>query len=405
MKKIIILSLLLILAPGVSSGKSDADGIEISGFVSQGYLKSSNNGFFADTEKGTFEFNELGINFMTDVTDRLRLGIQLFARDLGQLGNDEITLDFAYGDFQWRDWLGIRAGEMKLVHGFYNEIKDMDMLRTNIFYGQGVYNESWRDILALVKGAGLHGPLPMKSWGKLKYEIQIGGANIGADSGAAALLEDQVPANAPGLSADISKVDVDHVYSGSLVWYLPVEGLRLGVTAFDTYFEATTTLNLIPGEHILSVDAQNYVYSVEYCWENLTLASEWMITTYNLELAGRTVPQYDSVGNYASIAYIFSQWLEMAAYYSEYYADDDNKKGEGRFLQGQEHRAWLKDSCLSLRFNLNEHWLLKVEGHWFNGTGLLLNQDQSDPVIINNTPTYPYEKDWSLIAVKATFAF
>ena len=91
-----------------------AEDVDIHGFLAQGYLKTDKNNFLADTEDGTFEFNEMGINFVTGVTDRLRIGIQFFARDIGDLGNDEIVLDWGYGDYLWREWLGFRAGLIKI---------------------------------------------------------------------------------------------------------------------------------------------------------------------------------------------------------------------------------------------------------------------------------------------------
>ena len=110
--------------------------IDIHDFLSQGFLYSNRNNYLADTETGTFQFNELGINFAADLTDRLRLGIQLAARDLGDMDNDKVVIDWAYADYRWRDWLGIRVGKMRLPLGFYNKTRDLDMLRTFIFLPQ-----------------------------------------------------------------------------------------------------------------------------------------------------------------------------------------------------------------------------------------------------------------------------
>src|SRR4051794_10513728 len=61
--------------------------VEIHGFVSQGFLVSSQNDYLAATKKGSFEMSEVGINFTKELTPDLRIGLQLFARDLGPLGN------------------------------------------------------------------------------------------------------------------------------------------------------------------------------------------------------------------------------------------------------------------------------------------------------------------------------
>ncbi len=78
----------------------DIEAITIHGFISQGYIQTNRNNFLAgNTEDGSFEFSEFGINFATDLSDRLHIGLQLFGRDLGNVGNNDITLDWAYADY------------------------------------------------------------------------------------------------------------------------------------------------------------------------------------------------------------------------------------------------------------------------------------------------------------------
>jgi hypothetical protein len=89
---------------------------DIHGFISQGYLKSTDNVDFLSfgTADGTFEFNELGLNFSNEPAENLRVGMQFFAFDLGELGNDEIVLDWAYADYKIRDYFGLRAGLIRI---------------------------------------------------------------------------------------------------------------------------------------------------------------------------------------------------------------------------------------------------------------------------------------------------
>ncbi|RLC03008.1 MAG: hypothetical protein DRI57_29555, partial [Deltaproteobacteria bacterium] len=124
--------------------------IDIHGFVSQGFLKTDQNNYLGDTEDGTFQFNEMGINFSTKLPKRLRIGLQFFSRDLGQEGNNDIVLDWAYADYRWKEWLGFRIGKIKVVYGLYNETRDMDMLRASVMLPQSVYTELWRDRLSSI---------------------------------------------------------------------------------------------------------------------------------------------------------------------------------------------------------------------------------------------------------------
>ncbi|MCU0287474.1 MAG: hypothetical protein MUF15_13905, partial [Acidobacteria bacterium] len=119
--------------------------INIRGYLSQGYLISSRNNFIIDSKKGTFNFNELGLNFTSQLTDRIHIGIQFAARDFGDKGNDKVVIDWAFADYTWHNWLGLRLGKTKLPIGFYSKTRDIDMLHTFTLLPQGVYFDSFRE--------------------------------------------------------------------------------------------------------------------------------------------------------------------------------------------------------------------------------------------------------------------
>src|SRR5262245_6462658 len=122
----------LVLVASTASGQ-DASGIAIHGFASQGYLHSSDNRLFsAPTDQGTFAFTDEAVNVTWQGSPRLRIGAQIFARDLGSQGNHRPTFDWALGDYRWRDWLGVRAGRLKLPMGLYSTVIDADAARPEI---------------------------------------------------------------------------------------------------------------------------------------------------------------------------------------------------------------------------------------------------------------------------------
>ena len=55
---------------------AEIEGVEIHGFISQGYIKSTkqNNFPVSDSGHGSFNFNDFGINFSKQITPALRLG-------------------------------------------------------------------------------------------------------------------------------------------------------------------------------------------------------------------------------------------------------------------------------------------------------------------------------------------
>src|SRR3569833_2178295 len=94
---------------------------QIHGFVSQGYIKTTKENHYpvGNSGEGSYNFNDFGINFARRVAPRLRGGLQLFAQDRGYFGNDKITVDWAYGDYRHKDWLGVRVGLVLFSFGFF----------------------------------------------------------------------------------------------------------------------------------------------------------------------------------------------------------------------------------------------------------------------------------------------
>ncbi|MCP4348534.1 MAG: porin [Desulfobacterales bacterium] len=397
MKKIafIIIIVLFTAVHADNASSAEPDKISIHGFISQGYLKSDKNNFMAETEDGTFQFNEAGINFSADLSEKLHLGIQFFTYDIGDIGNNDIAIDWAFADYRWHDWLGFRAGKIKNPAGFYNETRDVDMLRTNILMPQTIYSDSHRDNVIALQGVGIYGNILPDFMGTISYQLQYGTMDIDAESGSSKTAEAAGP-------FDVTYFDVDYVYVASLRWDTFIKGLQVGGSLskakMDIGLKAIDPLiSLFPAMTMEIEDFSVETLSVEYTWDNLILSSEYaLISIENREMNNSviTLPEteIDSEGYYVSVSYRFTGWLELGAYYSEYYPDKDDKDGE---YAVPDHSAWSKDFALSVRFDINKHWTFKLEGHSIDGTGMLFSSDNPDGT----------DKSWFLFAAKTTFHF
>src|SRR6187399_3000962 len=85
-------ALLVFTLAGASRAADDGEGpfslpVDVHAFVSQGYMITTESNYIAHSRRGTFEFTEVGINFTKNISDDLRVGMQLFSRDLGTVGN------------------------------------------------------------------------------------------------------------------------------------------------------------------------------------------------------------------------------------------------------------------------------------------------------------------------------
>lgn len=409
MNKRIIVLFIVFLGAVIQEGgavelKTDWGVIDIHGFISQGYLKSDTNNFYAETEDGTFQFNEFSINFSTDLTERLHAGLQLFSRDLGVVGNNQIGFDWAYADYRWKDWWGFRVGRIKLPLGLYNETRDIDMLRPSIFLPTGIYYENGREAFKAQQGIGIYGYIDLKALGNMNYQIQGGGTDLDVNGGMARYVEEHV-----GL--DVGNFNVERNIGGSLEWNTPLENLRLAASMYFFKLKANGNLSRknrwvpqavplgIPMTYTMD-DTEVKTFSAEYTWRNLVLAAEYFSMRSNSIASVDPRLQYRyhirNEGYYGSIAYRFTARFELGAYYSIFYPDTRDKDGKEIERWGTpKHRAWQKELVLTTRFDINNYWTFKLEGHFVNGTALLLALDNPDGL----------KKDSFLFAVKTTYNF
>src|SRR5437870_10550419 len=253
MRFVLAVSALVLLAqrPAAAAGLTlpgQLAELQIHGFVSQGFLLTSANDYLAHSSHGSFEFSEVGVNFTLPATDRLTLGLQLFARDLGPIGDYRATLDWYYLDYHWRDWLGIRAGRVKLPFGLYNDISDVDAARTAVLLPQSVYPAQNRDFLLAQTGVEAYGYKRLGPAGALDYRLYAG-----------TIFLDVKPQ--PGSPFTVIDLRVPFVVGGRVLWELPINGLRLGGSLQFLRLETDLLAPPTPGKVTLDIPARLWVAS------------------------------------------------------------------------------------------------------------------------------------------------
>ncbi len=399
----ILITMLAIVTIGTVdiSAAFNQEDIMMHGFVSQGYLNSSENNLFGNSEDGSYEFNEIAINFAVPITDDLRFGIQLFSRDLGTYGNNDLTVDWAFLTYEWQRWLKFRAGKVKIPYGLHGGKRDGDMLRTSILMPQGVYPDALRDFVVAFHGAEIYGNCELGAMGNLDYEIYTGTLDIPSDS---PFLEDAFVVSGLKKGIDYNtmkdmfdtmdlKITILHFEGGKLVWNLPINGLRLGITYSTGKGEIDLGSQSAPAKS--SYDAVRIV-SADYENGPIHLIAEHFFFDSEMEMSGTDPSQSKMEGWYGSFAYRIKDWLELGLYYSEYYKLPDDKDGDIFVEAGyQDYYAWQKDSALSIRFDITDHWAVKLEGHTLNGVGLCNISENLDGM----------DENWNLYALKTSLSF
>jgi hypothetical protein len=426
---------------------SGTGSMDIHGFITQGYMVSSDNNYMADTEDdGTFQFNEMGINFSGDVSDRLRMGIQFIARDLGKMGNHEVSIDWASADYSFIDWFNLRAGKVKMAHGLYNKGRDIDMLRTFVFLPQSIYTETWRDSINTITGVGSYGYVPASFLGEFTYDLLIGTNDMKTDGGEARLLEQQVPS---GLLLDVQEMNTVLTWSAAVTLdtFMSLDGLKFAASYVSHEFDAATLQwdGLVGGaagydpanpttpnpaygtgalfsmeESEFHIEMSLTTVGLEYTFGNTVFAAEYEDTSYDLSLpaftknvalntyytdgTGLLAKKFHALGYYGSVTHRFTDWFELGGYYSEYYNDKDDKDGEDAVASGLTTQAFTrfqKDSCIAFRFDITPNWILKLESHYIEGASRMFTDDGNVDANGNTT----YAKYWTLQTAKISYSF
>jgi hypothetical protein len=342
---------------------------------------------------------EVGVNVSSELTDRLRAGVQVFARNVGSV-DQEPRIDWAFADYRWQQWLGFRAGIIKMPFGLYNEHIDIDSAHVPILLPQAVYPLRNRDVLLSQTGVAAYGNYALGAAGELDYQAWLGTLTI--------------PRSALELvGASLDEVDDKYVTGAQLFWSPPVEGLRIGGTYlrasidFRVTLDAATVdqlimLGLVPadfdGELVISQRPDTLVVgSAEYVHDELTLAAEysrWL--KHQQTTLSMLIPAFDEDAErfYALASYRLSSQLEAGAYYSAAFKDVDDRGGRDEMVYPERYYAFQRDAAMSLRYDVNDHWLWKLEGHFIDGTADLSQE-------VNAAP----DRYWGLFLFKTTVWF
>jgi len=400
---VIIFFLTGLCMPGISLSVELAD-IQIHGFVGQGYLKSSDNNYLGNTENGSFDFSEIGINFAVPLTDNLRFGAQLFSQNLGDLGDNKVIFDWAFLDYSWRDWLGFRAGRIKMPFGLYNRQRDVDMLRTFVLLPQSVYSETLRNFVVAFNGFDIYGTWSLGEIGYLDYELFTGTIDI--SDGVQSLINAYNRSvlgiddlwELLGLDITQAALSFRHIYGGMLSWNTPLPGFRIGgsIILGDLDLSIPFTENTDAPFTVDLINNGITVLSAEYEIGNLTVAAEYFKLDMDMESQGVLINTLLMGGWYTSASWNVIDWLSLGAYYMDYYPNLNDKDGKELEAAGlPAYYAWQKEIVASAKFNINEYWCVKFETHFINGVGLV------PPA--NNPGTM--EEDWILYAIKTSLNF
>lgn len=443
MRLITIVPTLLLAASAAQA--VEFHGVEISGFASLGYVNSSSNEYLAEgSEEGSWQMNNVGLNFGYQATDRLRFAAQIYASNLGNAGEDAqyeddflaptyswknggVGIDLLFAQYTVADEFGIRLGRVKQPFGLHNEVRDIDAVRGSATLPQAVYDDRSREYDFAVNGGSLFGTVGAGKAGSFDY--QVFGGTIDVSLNGAVANQYTTP------EFTLEEVTVGTIFGGQVLWNAPIDGLRFGFSMRQTNDrDAKLAWNsdlviasgvappfMIPYSYSLpdetmeaSADIDNYMLSIEYTYDSFLFQAEYLRTetmqSYSVsELTLVADPSFMpeqsfaltedksiSEGWYVMASYRPVESLELGGFGSFYTADIANRSTKN-------WNDYQNDFAIFARMDTKvDGLMIKAEGHVVRGTALLDVPDKQAGYLAG-TPTT--EENWHYIVIKAAYSF
>jgi hypothetical protein len=345
--------------------------VQVHGFASQGFVYTNDNNWLTmNTSQGSAAFTDFGLHVSSQLTDKLRVGAQIYDRNLGQLGQYHPDLDWAFADYRFKSWFGLRGGKVKTTLGLYNDTQDQDFLRVFALLPQSVYPIDLRDAAIAHLGGDIYGSISLKHrLGDLAYTAYGGHSTDSIYSGFTYLASEY------GVTDHLGAIQ----YGADLRWKSPLRGLLIGASRFneDTHSRAIPNSASAAGSTISvensKADWTNQFYG-EYTVGKLRIDSEYRRLFHDgIVNHGDIEAITDVRGWYVSGAYRLMKRLALGSYYSRY-SITSVSGGPFGFEVPEETDTSLPanhidDKVVSARVDLNKFWNAKVEGHFMNGYG------------------------------------
>lgn len=349
--------------------------VQVHGFASQGFVYTDvNNWLTMHSSQGSGAFTDFGANVSMQVTEKFRIGAQVYDRNLGNLGGWHPSLDWAFADYRFRAWLGLRGGKVKTVLGLYNDTQDLDFLRAFALLPQSVYPTDVRDATIAHTGGDVYGSVSLRRHlGTLSYTVYAGHRWDSAQSGYPYLLSQFGTRfnSFGGLQ-----------YGGDLRWNTPLSGLLMGASRLNQYTAGEgTSVNpanpsggRIPFSEWSKDDWTNQFYG-QYTRGKLRVDSEYRRYVRNQAIFGGTsVNLTDVRGWYVGGSYRVAKRLELGSYYSRYAITSVvggamATLGIPQQTDTSRPENHIYDKVVTARVDINKFWNAKIEGHFMDGYG------------------------------------
>jgi hypothetical protein len=367
------------------------ESVQVHGFASQGFIKTTGNNFFGDSRDGSFDFRELGINGSWRPVPNLLLSAQAVSRNAGSTDDGDLRIDYALVDYSLVSDLdtqfGLRLGRVVNPFGLYNDTRDVAFTRPSILLPQSIYFDINRQLALSGDGVHLYAE-QSSSWGGLLFQGGLFKPRTDDPDFELSITQGLVPTEVEGKASWI----------GRLIYEYDGGRLRLAATAVD--LEADFRPELGPdftgsGKFGFSP----LIFSAQYNAERWSLTGEYARRPTSLKDFGALLPDTEFTGEsyYLQGTFRFTPDIEGVLRYDVLVADRDDPDGEefAAVTGLPAHGRFAKDWTVGLRWDVTPSFMLQAEYHYIDGTGWMSPLEN------------PGEQDqrWDLFAIMASYRF
>lgn len=323
------------------------------GFVTEAFSYTGGNNYLGmNTNAGSPAWIEAAVNGNEQITDNLRIGAQVHLTKLGAFGASGLDLDWALADFRIKEWLGVRAGKVKIRWGLYNDLQDADPGYVWSLLPEPIYAVDWRATNLSQMGAELYGKVGLPSRvGALEYSIYYGYYRYAAHDGYMETYKEE-GLNFRDLPGGITP-------GFDLRWRTPVKGFTLGGSVM--LYNAKG--NLVNGSFR---EPLTYwpTYYVQYNRKKFFASAQYVrLVQYN-DVATDGQPFSSSLQDtrswFVMTGYNLTNKLRLGVYRTQYFVAGADLSNPANYF---------RDWTFSGRYDFNVHFYCKLEGHLIDGTG------------------------------------
>ncbi|MCP4685327.1 MAG: hypothetical protein GY867_07750 [bacterium] len=336
-----IVMLMLLSAGAFAQG--GLGGITINGFGHQNYIKTDTNTYVVpDGTDGSFEDYVMGLTFTAKPSDQVFVRAQIVHQ------NNEVRVDWGFGEYRFNEYLAFKAGKVKLPFGLYTETMDVKAMQPFsylpgiYFYGVNSYN-----------GVGLLG----------SYEAESGWG------GEAEIFRGQsVTSDGVGRLKDLV---------GTQIWVTPpVMGAKAGFGYWQTEIN-------VPGWPVMDVSIA--MISAEYVGDQILVRAEHNFTNANSEEV--------STNTYVEAGYLIKELVQPVVRWANTKLENPEAELQARGLTADE-----TDIAFGVNIFPAEGFVFKAEHHIVDGNASL------EPTQRQGQNLAPDDK-WGLTAISVAFMF